>query len=414
MSTVTTSTNVAIIQRDSSGNNAWVNVLGSANANKALGFSSVGAVTALSVPLLASANTFTASNTFTAANTFNALQTVAVVSAADSADLLYLGRSTETTDGTNQQVRFIAGSGPGSGNGFLLAHYSRTSGVQTPKNYLRFYDEGLSIDNVATDKIIDVNTTTQTIAITNALHSESVYGKLHIGGNFITGTFNDVRALRVSATATLGNGFSYCNYDAQGITAGAGNNDHIAGFQSRARHQSTGTLLNYYAFVSIPVTSGGLTTNVYGFYAFDTTGTTRPTNNYGIYIAPLSRGLTTNLAIYTAGTTPSLFGGNVTARAFIGTDAAIASTAIDWATGATFSKTLSAATTFTFANSLPGQEIRVAVTNTASNYTVAWPASPTLKWSGGSAPTQTIGAKTDVYTFVNVGGVIYGSVVQNF
>ena len=121
-----------------------------------------------------------------------------------------------------------------------------------------------------------------------------------------------------------------------------------------------------------------------------------------------------NFAIVTAGTTPSSFGGNITARAFIGTDAAIAAAAIDWATGASFSKTLSASTTFTFANSLPGQEIRVAITNTVANYTVAWPASPTLKWSGGSAPTQTIGAKTDVYTFVNIGGVIYGSVVQNF
>ena len=402
MSTVTTATNVAIVQRDSSGDNGWINVLGSANPNKALGFSSVGVVSSLSVPLLGSANTFTA------------LQTVAVVSAASSADLLYLGRSSETTDGTNQQVRFIAGSGPEAGNGFLLAHYSRTSGVQTAKNYLRFYDQGLSIDNASAVKLLDLNTTTQTIAITNELHSESVYGKLHIGGNFLTGASNDVRALRVSATATLGDGFSYCNFDAQGITAGSGNNDHIAGFQSRPRHQSTGTLSNYYAFVSIPVTSGGLCTNVYGYYVFDTTGSGRPTNQYGLYVAPLSKGLTTNLAIYTAGTTPSLFGGNITARAFIGTDAAIAAAAIDWATGASFSKTLSASTTFTFANSLPGQEIRVAITNTASNYAVTWPASPTLKWSGGSAPTQTIGAKTDVYTFVNIGGVIYGSVVQNF
>jgi hypothetical protein len=407
MSTVTTSTNVAIIQRNSSGDNAWVNVLGSTNANKALGFSSVGAVTALSVPLLASANTFTA------ANTFSALQTVAVTSAASGADLLYLGRSGETTDGTNQQVRFIAGNGPAEGNGFLFGHYSRTSGAQTAKNYQRFYDTGISFESAGLDKILDINTTLQTISISGAVHTEA-FAKVHIGGTFLTSLYNDVRSVRVSSVAELGPGWSFCNYDAQGITTGTQNNDHIAGFQSRPRHECSGTLNNYYAFVSIPVTSGGLTTNVYGFYAFDTTGSTRPTNQYGLYVAPLSKGLTTNLAVYTAGTTPSLFGGNITARAFIGTDAAIAAAAIDWATGASFTKTLSASTTFTFANSLPGQEIRVAITNTASNYTVAWPASPTLKWSGGSAPTQTIGAKTDVYTFVNIGGVIYGSVVQNY
>jgi hypothetical protein len=53
----------------------------------------------------------------------------------------------------------------------------------------------------------------------------------------------------------------------------------------------------------------------------------------------------------------------------------------------------------------------VRLTNTASNYVVTW---PTVKWSGGSAPTMTIGAKSDVYTFVWDGSDVYGSVVQNF
>ena len=401
MSTVTTPTNVAIVQRNASGDNAWVDVLGSANANKTLGFNGSG--------ILSTLTPFSGS----VANTFSALQTVAITSGAASADLLYLGRTGETSDGQNQQIRFIAGSLGIDSYGYLLAHYSRTSGVQTAKNYLRFYDTGLSIESAGLNKILDVNTTLQTISVSGATHSEAL-AKIHIGGTFSTSLYNDVRSVRVSSVAELGTGWSFCNYDAQGSTTGTANNDHIAGFQSRPRHECSGTLNNFYAFVSIPVTSGGLCTNVYGFYAFDTTGSSRPTNNYGIYIAPMSRGLTTNLAIYTAGTTPSLFGGNITARAFIGTDAAIAASAIDWATGASFSKTLSASTTFTFSNSLPGQEIRVAITNTVANYTVTWPSSPTLKWSGGVAPVQTIGAKTDVYTFVNIGGVIYGSVVQNF
>lgn len=85
---------------------------------------------------------------------------------------------------------------------------------------------------------------------------------------------------------------------------------------------------------------------------------------------------------------------------------------IDWSASNTFSKTLSANTTFTFSNDTDGQTIVVAITNTAGNYTVAWPAA--VQWSGGTEPVQTIGAFTDVITFVKIGSTIYGSSVQNF
>ena len=90
---------------------------------------------------------------------------------------------------------------------------------------------------------------------------------------------------------------------------------------------------------------------------------------------------------------------------------AISASDIDWNASQTHSKTLSANTTFTFSNATDGQTIVVAITNTASNYTVTW---PTVSWSGGVAPTQTTGAKTDIWTFVKIGSTIYGSVVQNF
>lgn len=102
------------------------------------------------------------------------------------------------------------------------------------------------------------------------------------------------------------------------------------------------------------------------------------------------------------------------ARQRISTDAAtktISASAIDWSLSGTYSKALAANTTFTFSNAVDGKTIVVALTNTASNWTVTW---PTVIWSGGSPPTQTIGAKTDVYTFVKIGSTIYGSVVQNF
>lgn len=84
---------------------------------------------------------------------------------------------------------------------------------------------------------------------------------------------------------------------------------------------------------------------------------------------------------------------------------------IDWSLASKRSQTLSANTTFTFVNATDGAEITVVLTNTASNYTVTWPSG--IKWSGGSAPTQTVGAKADVYTFRQLGTVIYGTVVQN-
>ena len=103
--------------------------------------------------------------------------------------------------------------------------------------------------------------------------------------------------------------------------------------------------------------------------------------------------------------------GKVTARVFVGTDAAIAASAIDWATGTSFYKTLAVNTTFTFANTLPGQSVVVSVTNTTGNFTVTWPV--TVKWPNDSIPVQSIGARTDIYSFRNINGIVYGSVAQS-
>jgi hypothetical protein len=74
-----------------------------------------------------------------------------------------------------------------------------------------------------------------------------------------------------------------------------------------------------------------------------------------------------------------------------------------------FYKTLSANSVFTFSNVLDGRTIIVAITNTASNYTVTW---PTVDWGSAGAPTQRTGAVTDIYTFTRINGTIYGSARQ--
>lgn len=82
----------------------------------------------------------------------------------------------------------------------------------------------------------------------------------------------------------------------------------------------------------------------------------------------------------------------------------------------TFQKTLSATQRFVISNIGDGQTLNIAVTNTASNYKVTWvdPDGLTIKWADSIVPVQTIGAKTDVWTFVRIGTVIYGNVIQNF
>lgn len=86
---------------------------------------------------------------------------------------------------------------------------------------------------------------------------------------------------------------------------------------------------------------------------------------------------------------------------------AISTTVIDWATGNLFTQSNSSTNrTFTFSNQASGQTIVVRLTQTSG--TVTW---PTVKWPDGTPPTPTASG-TDVYTFINDGTSIYGSVVQ--
>ena len=144
----------------------------------------------------------------------------------------------------------------------------------------------------------------------------------------------------------------------------------------------------------------------------DLLGSANPNKSIGFngsgVITTLSAALVGTANTFTADQTVQ---GKVTARAFIGTDASIAASAIDWAIGTSFYKTLAANTTFTFANALPGQSVVVSVTNTSGNFTVTWPV--TVKWPNDSIPVQSIGARTDVYSFRNINGIVYGAVAQS-
>ena len=126
---------------------------------------------------------------------------------------------------------------------------------------------------------------------------------------------------------------------------------------------------------------------------------------------PLTTGVTGTLPVANGGTGATT--ANAAQRALTPATSTISASAIDWSLSNSFYKTLAANTTFTFSNAQDGQVITICLLNTTSNYTVTW---PTIKWSGGTAPTMTTGAKYDVYTiYYNATvGAYFGSYVQNF
>jgi hypothetical protein len=94
--------------------------------------------------------------------------------------------------------------------------------------------------------------------------------------------------------------------------------------------------------------------------------------------------------------------------------ASVSASDIDWSQSNAFGpKTITGDTTFTFSNVRSGQTIVVCTTQDGSGgHNITW---PTVSWSGGTQPPPTTTAgKTDVWTFINVGAVTYGSVTQNF
>ena len=93
----------------------------------------------------------------------------------------------------------------------------------------------------------------------------------------------------------------------------------------------------------------------------------------------------------------------------IGAATAIAALNIDWSLNTIFTRTLSGSVTFTFSNNTDGQMIFVLVT-AGLGETVTW---PTVLWPGGVVPTQTAGG-TDLYSFVQIAGTIYGSQATAF
>jgi hypothetical protein len=111
-----------------------------------------------------------------------------------------------------------------------------------------------------------------------------------------------------------------------------------------------------------------------------------------------------------------------TFRALVPADTSMATntaggTTIDCSIARTFSRTLAANTTYTLTNIPDGDTVTVAVKQAAAGgpYTTTITVAGGVTWKGGVAPVQTTTAnKTDLFTFIHIGSVVYGSASQNY
>lgn len=160
-----------------------------------------------------------------------------------------------------------------------------------------------------------------------------------------TGATN-VHAFAENSTYNLGAAaLGVADFDALATFTGAQTYDHHISFQSRPIYGSSGTITNFYGFGDFSQINAGTATNHYQHYASNPVGAGTITNAYGFYSEALTKGSTLNYAFFSAGTTPSKFGGNVDAASFsvAGTDATGAWTAYT----PTFSTSSGAITTAT-------------------------------------------------------------------
>jgi hypothetical protein len=88
----------------------------------------------------------------------------------------------------------------------------------------------------------------------------------------------------------------------------------------------------------------------------------------------------------------------------------ITGTSIDWPIAQYHYKSITNNTALTFSNDDNGYQITTIITNTgAAKYDVTFPAG--IKWPGGTPFTKVTSGRSNIYTFVKVNNVIYGTYI---
>jgi hypothetical protein len=124
-------------------------------------------------------------------------------------------------------------------------------------------------------------------------------------------TVGNGHAFSDSSSIGRSGGIGYNSYDARVNFTSTQDYDHYAGFQVAPAGFDVGVMQNYYGIYDKLDAPIGYVKNEYGYYKATSVGTTTRSNVFGVYIEAQTIGTNGNWGIYTAGTTPSFFGGPV-------------------------------------------------------------------------------------------------------
>ncbi|MFA5932017.1 MAG: tail fiber domain-containing protein [Candidatus Paceibacterota bacterium] len=146
-------------------------------------------------------------------------------------------------------------------------------------------------------------------------------GDISVGSSTTYGNFS-VNATRTtidrhafedwSVLNTTDTNLGYADFDAHATLTNGLAENHFVAYQARNIFNGSANVTDrFVGFHSFPtITGAGTLTNVYGVKLDDITGTGAVTNDYGLYIGNVTKGSTSNYAIYSAGGT-NYFAGNV-------------------------------------------------------------------------------------------------------
>ncbi|MFB3921610.1 MAG: hypothetical protein ACE145_07800 [Terriglobia bacterium] len=184
----------------------------------------------------------------------------------------------------------------------------------------------------------------------------------------------------------------------------SGTKNYVAGVDGEAFHEAAGTvsLLTGVGGYASASAGAGAVTKMASLYAWQNTrdsGTV--TDNYGLYVDPQTAG-TNNYAVYTAGTTPSRFGGAISSGLNAVTFSATPT--FDAALGNTQKITLEGnVTSSTLSNAAAGEALYFIICqNGSGNHTFAWP--PNMR---GGMTIGSTASKCSAQSFIFDGTTAY-------
>lgn len=205
------------------------------------------------------------------------------------------------TNGVNSFT--ISGSGAGNPATNLVVRQSSGNALTVNTNVLVVATNYVGINNTAPLAPLHVG---------NANVAGPVDTKVLVAATIDNTGAGNSHAFSDTSQIARSGGIGYNSFYANANIGGGVDYDHYAAFQSFVSSLSVGTMKNYYGhYDALSLTSGTVKTNTafHANRAFVFGGNVEI--NYGLYVDEHTNGTVGNFAVYTAGTTPSTFGGAV-------------------------------------------------------------------------------------------------------